>query len=171
MKPPLVFVSYSHDSREHAEWVREVFVNGLRSRAVDARMDVYELSYGDKIDAFMETFIEKCDHIAVVCTSDYAARAAHDLGGVGCEKQLIRRFITAADPGQKIVPILRSGGDAAIPAFLGTRLYVDVQTDAHTDELLDQLATVLYGGQVYRAPPVAELPPWLAEKLAGGAPE
>lgn len=68
MKPPLLFVSYSHDSRDHQEWVRAVFVNGLRSRAVDARMDVYELSYGDKIDAFMETFIEDCDHIAAICT-------------------------------------------------------------------------------------------------------
>jgi hypothetical protein len=148
MKPPLVFVSYSHDSRDHQEWVRAVFVDGLRSRAVDARMDAYELSYGDKIDAFMEMFVASCDHIAAVCTPNYADRAARDVGGVGYEKQLIRRFITDASPEHKVIPILRAGGEAAVPAYMGARLYVDMQSDEHIEELLDQLATVLYGAQV-----------------------
>jgi hypothetical protein len=144
MSPPLVFVSYSWDAREHQEWVRSVFVDGLRGRAVDARMDVYELSYGDKVDAFMDAFVAGCDHIAVICTANYAKRAAEDLGGVGYEKQLIRQFMRAGDPPKKVIPILRAGGQAAIPPFLGTRLFVDMQSDEHTEELLDELATVLW---------------------------
>jgi hypothetical protein len=120
MKAPLVFVSYSHDSRVHQSWVREIFVDGLRRRSVDARMDVYELAYGDRIDGFMESFVAECDHIAVICTPNYADRAAGDRGGVGYEKQLIRRFIERARPGQKVIPVLRAGGDDAVPAYLGT---------------------------------------------------
>lgn len=170
MKPPLVFVSYSHDSPDHTEWVRKIFVNGLRHRAVDARMDLYGLSYGDKVDAFMETFIARCDHVVAICTPNYAERAAQDLGGVGYEKQLIRRFMGAASPAQKVIPVVRAGGESAVPAYMGTRLYVDMQTGDHADELLDQLAIVLYGGQVYEPPPVAALPPWLADNLSSDTP-
>jgi hypothetical protein len=168
MRAPLVFVSYSHDGRGHQEWVRTVFVNGLRGRAVDARMDVYELAYGDKVDAFMESFVRDCDHVAAICTPGYAERAARDLGGVGYEKQLIRRFMADSGPEHKVIPILRAGGDAAIPAYMGSRLYVDLRSDEFAEDVLDELATVLYGAQVHKAPPVAELPPWLARKLTGG---
>jgi hypothetical protein len=130
-------------------------------------MDVYELSYGDKIDEFIEEFAASCDHILAICTPSFADRSAHDIGGVGYEKQLIRRFMASDAPQHKVIPVLRSGGEAAIPPYMGTRLYVDMQSDDHIEDLLDELATVLYGAQVHQAPPVAALPPWLEEKLSG----
>jgi TIR domain len=163
---PLVFVSYSHDSREHQDWVRKVFVSGLIGRGVNARMDVHELSYGDRIDAFMEDFLGRCDHVAVICTPNYAERSAGDVGGVGYEKQLIRRFIDAVDPSRKVIPVLRAGDANAVPAYLGSRLYADMRSDENTAALLDEVATVLYGLRVHEAPPIAAPPAWLEKRLA-----
>jgi hypothetical protein len=164
-QPPIVFVSYSWDGPAHRSWVRDTFVNGLRGRGVDALMDVHRLRYGDKIDEFMETLLPSCDHIAVICTPNYEKRAKHDLGGVGYEKALIKRFMATYGAARRVVPVLRSGDETAVPAFLGSRLWVDIRDDCDVENLLDELAALFYGQQVHRAPPVANPPAWLQEYL------
>ncbi|WP_254642919.1 toll/interleukin-1 receptor domain-containing protein [Streptomyces sp. BV333] len=163
---PVVFVSYSWDSEPHTIWVREVFTNGLRSRGVEAVADVHETDYGDPLDDFMERLAESCSHIAVICTPNYAARARGDIGGVGYEKALIRRFMASAAPGQRVVPILRAGDGTSVPPFLGSRRWVDMRSDVDTDILLDELSALFYGQQLYRAAPIAEPPDWLKKLIS-----
>lgn len=156
--PPTVFVSYSWDDAQHQTWVRTVLVDGLRQRGVDARMDVYELSPGDPIDGFMETFLESCTHVVVVCTQNYYQRAGADLGGVGYEKELIKRFIGRAAPDQRVVPVVRAGGRAAVPPFLGSRVSVDMSDDSISGLVLDELAATFYGQKFHKAPALGPPP-------------
>ena len=149
--PPVVFVSYSWDSKAHQEWVRRVLVDGLRARGVEAIMDIYGLEYGDKSDQFMEDLFTRCDHVLVVCTPNYADRAKNDLGGVGYEKALIKQRLIAVGPGFRLVPALRVGDGTAVPAFLGTRLYADMRDDQANGDVLDVLAALFYGQQLLRA--------------------
>jgi len=155
MPYPLVFISYSWDGPEHQTWVREVLANGLRKRAVDAQIDQHNLRYGDSTDAFMEASIPAADHIVVVCTPNYYQRAANDQGGVGYEKQLIKRYMAVHGKARRVVPVLRSGDEAgAVPPFLGPRLYVDWRDDTYTESRLDELAAVLTDQPFPQAPSV-----------------
>ncbi|GAA2470420.1 toll/interleukin-1 receptor domain-containing protein [Streptomyces mauvecolor] len=163
---PIVFVSYSWDSNPHMEWVRRHFTNGLRSRGVRAVTDVHETEYGDLLDDFMERIAANCDHIAVICTPRYADRARRSKGGVGYEKELIRRFMDKDRPANRVVPILRDGDGNSIPPFLAaSRRYVDMRDNARFEDLLDELAALFYGQQIYKAPPVSEPPNWLKELM------
>ena len=155
MPYPLVFISYSWDSVEHRTWVREVLANGLRKRAVDAQIDHYNLRPGDLTDAFMEKVIPAADHIVVVCTPTYYQRAAHDEGGVGYEKQLIKRYMAFHGGTRLVVPALRVGDAAsAIPPFFGSRLWVDFRDDYYAELMLDELAAALTDRPFHQAPPV-----------------
>ncbi|WP_170305343.1 toll/interleukin-1 receptor domain-containing protein [Kitasatospora viridis] len=162
----MVFVSYSWDSEPHKLWVREDFTNGLRSLGVDAVVDVHGTSYGDSLDDFMERLVESCNHIAVICTPNYADRARRDAGGVGYEKVLIKRFMASAEPGRRVIPVLRDGDGHSVPPFLGSRLWVDMRNDALTPVMLDELAALFYGRQLYGAVTLAEPPDWLKKLIA-----
>jgi hypothetical protein len=167
VNPPIVFVSYSWDSAQHQNWVRTSLVDGLRSRGVEAIMDVYNLSYGDQPDQFMEDFLGRCDHIIVVCTPNYAERSTKDLGGVGYEKVLIKRHMASSKRGTRLVPVLRDGTGVSVPAWVGNRLYADMRDDTANDGVLDELAALFYGTQLLHAPAVQAPPDWLKHLLSG----
>lgn len=163
---PTVFVSYSWDDAAHKTWVRDFFTNGLRSRGVDAVVDWHNLTYGDRADEFMERLASVCDHVAVICTPNYAERARSDQGGIGYEKVLIKQFLQRNVAFKRVVPILRRGDNTAVPAFLGSRLYADMRQDGECDEILDELAALFYGQQLHPAAPVAPPPDWLKGLLS-----
>ena len=74
MKPPRVFISYSHDSAEHKEWVLK-FATTLRQRGVDAVLDQWDLKPGFDLPHFMETELASCDYAVMVCSERYVAKA------------------------------------------------------------------------------------------------
>ena len=58
---PKVFISYSHDSAEHMQWVSE-FAAQLRRNGVDVMLDQWDidLNLGDLITQFVESGITRC---------------------------------------------------------------------------------------------------------------
>ena len=50
---PTVFISYSHDSPAHKQWVSELGAK-LRQNGVDAVLDQWDLNPGDDMTRFME---------------------------------------------------------------------------------------------------------------------
>jgi hypothetical protein len=52
MTAPKVFISYSHDTPAHKDWVRGL-AGDLRSKGIDAVLDQWDLSAGQDIVAFM----------------------------------------------------------------------------------------------------------------------
>lgn len=53
MDVPKVFISYSHDSIKHKQWVLNLATR-LRNNGIDAILDQFELKPGDDIPHFME---------------------------------------------------------------------------------------------------------------------
>ena len=49
--PPKVFLSYSHDSPTHKQWVRKLATD-LRKNGVDDILDQWDLCHGKDIAAF-----------------------------------------------------------------------------------------------------------------------
>lgn len=52
-KCPTAFISYSWDDEEHKKWVKE-FADRLLSDGINAVVDQYDLSLGDRLPQFME---------------------------------------------------------------------------------------------------------------------
>lgn len=72
--PKKVFISYSHDSQEHKDFVRSI-ANQLRVDGVEAHIDQYINGFPPEgFIHWMENQIEAADFVLVVCTPTYLNR-------------------------------------------------------------------------------------------------
>jgi len=84
-RPPRVFISYSHDSPEHARRVLGL-ADRLRNDGIDAILDQYEVSPKEGWMLWMEREIEQANYVLLVCTAPYLRRVMkREAKGVGWE--------------------------------------------------------------------------------------
>ena len=88
MEHPTVFISYSWEDDEHKKWVKEL-ADSLLSAGIDATVDQYDLSLGDRLPQFMEQSISKVDYVLIICTPTYKSKSDLRKGGVGYEGHII----------------------------------------------------------------------------------
>jgi len=119
-----VFVSYSHDSREHERRVRAL-ADRLRAVGVDARMDKYESAPAEGWPMWMERQISNADFVLLICTETYRRRVEgreeqYKGRGVLWEAKTIYNLLYQGDRNAlKVVPILLAGGQPSwIPLSL-----------------------------------------------------
>ena len=67
---PRVFISYSHDSREHANWVLK-FAKQLREDGIDAFIDQYEPWPEKGWPQWMLEQVKDADYVLMICTETY----------------------------------------------------------------------------------------------------
>ena len=68
-----VFISYSHDSPEHAERVLDLSKR-LRGLGIDCWIDQYEVSPPEGWPKWMVRQVKEADFVLVVCTETYLKR-------------------------------------------------------------------------------------------------
>lgn len=142
-----VFISYSHDSEAHKQWVLGL-ATFLRKHGVDVLLDQWELRYGDDLPAFMEHAVRDTDRVLVICTDNYIQKANSGAGGVGYEKTIVTAEILAGQKNRrKFVPIVRDVKDGPkMPTFFGAAYYLDLSHGHDREdlrlELLKQLNDV-----------------------------
>ena len=83
-----LFISYSHDSEEHKEWVAKLASN-LLSHGVDVILDRWDLRLGDDLLFFMENGLSKSNLVLVICSSLYVEKANAGKCGTGYEKRIL----------------------------------------------------------------------------------
>src|SRR5258706_1844695 len=71
--PPKVFISYSHDSQEHADNVLELS-DRLREDEIDCILDQYEDSLPEGWPRWMDRQIREADFVLMICTPTYYRR-------------------------------------------------------------------------------------------------
>ena len=157
-KHPKVFISYSHDSSEHKQWVLGLSEK-LRDKGVNAILDQWDLNPGDDRTLFMERGVKESDRVLVICTDSYVRKANDREGGVGYE-QLIVTAQLARDLGtDKFIPIIRqASGEEKTPTFLETRVYIDFTNEEQFDEEFAKLISALHQVPAVRKPPLGENP-------------
>ena len=69
---------------------------------------------------FMESEIEACDFVLVMCTPNYAKKSKSRAGGVGYEQQIISGILASGIDRRKFIPLVRAdemkaGPEIAIP--------------------------------------------------------
>ena len=67
-QPPKIFISYSHDSPEHKQWVAEL-ASRLRHDGVDVILDQWDLSLGVDVTKFMEDNLSQSDRVLLICST------------------------------------------------------------------------------------------------------
>ena len=155
---PKVFISYSHDSPEHKQWVSELSTK-LRHKGVDAILDQWDLGLGDDMTLFMERGIRDSDRVLVICTDNYVSKANAGEGGVGYERMIVTAQVAQNIGTDKFIPIIRqASGEEQTPTFLGTRVYADFRNESQFDVEFDKLLHELYGVSVEERPPLGESP-------------
>jgi hypothetical protein len=154
---PRVFISYSHDSQSHKDWVLRL-ASDLRAGGIDATIDQWDLKPGQDLVAFMQTSISSSDRVLTVCTDAYRQKADQGSGGAGYERLIVTGELVQNIDTRKFVPIIRDNASAAIPASLGPRIYIDFRADAEYESKLEELLRELHGEPAAAKPPLGPNP-------------
>jgi hypothetical protein len=158
VKPPSVFISYSHDSANHKAWVLRLAID-LRERGVDATLDQWELVPGQDVAAFMQKGILEADRVLLVCSSAYVSKAEAGTGGVGFERLIVTGEVVQNIDTRKFIPLVRSNSaEPRVPRFLGPRLYIDFNDDAAYEARREELLRELLGAPLAVKPPLGANP-------------
>jgi formylglycine-generating enzyme required for sulfatase activity len=143
MRPPRVFISYSHDSPVHTAAVLELS-DRLRRNGIDARLDRYEPWPTQGWPGWMRQQVGAADTIVCVCTATYKERfegRAPPGEGLGASWEgWLAENIVYHDRAQvgRFVPVLLGGRQEDIPDLLRGQSHFDA--GAAFDGLLRRLS-------------------------------
>src|ERR1700737_1862846 len=129
MSAPKAFISFSHDSTAHKNWVLKL-ASDLRAKGVDVVLDQWDLVPGQDVSLFMQRGISEADRVVLVCSSAYVSKSEKGIGGVGYERLIVTAEVVQSIDTRKFIPILRgSAPNRKLPVFLGPRMYIDFEND------------------------------------------
>jgi GH24 family phage-related lysozyme (muramidase) len=94
--------------------------------------DQYDVWPGQDVLRFMERGVAS-DRVVIILTPTYAAKATNRSGGVGYENLLITAEIFASSSEDKFIPVLRGDIQTSFPAFLKSKVWVDMREGASFD--------------------------------------
>ena len=144
-KHPYIFVSYSWDSDDHKEKVKN-FVQNLRLDNINVTYDG-DLQFGERLPHYMEESIRNSDIVLFICTPNYKYRADNRISGVGAENQIITGELYETCNEKKFIPILFSGTwEASLPTWAKGKLGADLSThefyDTNYQKLVQHLKNI-----------------------------
>ena len=138
-KPSKVFISYSHDTPGHKQWVSEL-VAKLHRKGVNVIFDQWDLRLEDDVTQFMERGIKDSDRVLVICTDSYVRKANAGEGGVGYEPMIVtRKLVEDVGTNKFILTARQTLGEDKTPSFLGTQIYIDLPDEDQFDEKFNEL--------------------------------
>lgn len=159
---PRVFISYSWTSAEHQQFVEDLAIT-LRSKGVDAILDIWDLQPGNDKFSFMESMVvdPTVGRVLVISDKGYQRKANERLGGVGTESQIISTEVYGKVRQSKFIPIVREYGDdgePCLPVFMKGLLYIDMSSEEKYGDALDQLLRNIYEVPRHQKPQLGARP-------------
>ncbi len=134
-----VFISYSHDSPEHMQWIIDLGAK-LRSNEVNIILVQEKLTQNQEMMQSIDSGVRDADRILVICTDSYISKANEGEGGVGYEPTIITRRIFEGLETNKFIPIIRQTlTEEKTPEFLKDRAYIDFTDDDKFEEKFEEL--------------------------------
>lgn len=154
---PRCFISYSWDSADHEAWVRKL-AEALMSNGVYAILDQWDDVPGNDLLRFMDQ-AGTTNFVLVVCSPQFVIQAYSAGSGANYERRIISEQLMHENPlERRIIPVLRCGGEAAIPAFLKGLVWIDFSVDADFDRRLEDLLRAIFKKPECIPPPLGPMP-------------
>jgi len=158
MKAPTVFLSYSHDTHDHKQWVLQLATD-LRANGIDAILDQWDLKPGQDMAAFMQHGIVESDRVILVCSDTYVNKADGGSGGVGYERLIVTAELVQNIDTKKFIPIVRNNDSKTkTPIFMGPRLYIDFNKDTDYTNKIEELLREVHSSPALVKPPLGVNP-------------
>ena len=154
---PRAFVSYSHDSELHKEWVGKLAIH-LRANGVDVAFDQWDLIPGDDAPRYMERAVRDSDWVVVVCTEKYIDKANNGTGGAGYEKMIMTAELVRSQTKRKFIPVVRTTRFPPVPTFLEGTIYIDFTDDSTYSDGVDSLLRTIHSAPRSVKPPIGPNP-------------
>jgi hypothetical protein len=156
--PPKVFVSYSHDTEPHKDWVLALATR-LVANGVEVVLDQWDLTLGSDLPRFMETGLTAAQRVLAVCTEPYVTKANAGRGGVGYEKMILTSQLMQDISTDRIIPVIRNNALVPpVPTFLSSRVYIDFRDDLAYEARYAELLRDIHGQQIKPRPPLGPNP-------------
>lgn len=144
---PRVFISYSWEDEAHKQWVKSL-TDRLIENGIDATLDQYDLTLGDRLPVFMEQSITSVDYVLIICTPTYKEKADNRKGGVGYEGHIISGELFAKGNESKFIPVIRKGSaSTSMPSYLSGKLGIDLSESVDGESNFKDLITTLWGAK------------------------
>ncbi len=138
-KTPKVFISYSHDSRDHKLWVSKFAVR-LQHNDVDIILDQRVPNLDENSMQFMESGVRDADRILVICTDSYVRKANDGEDGIGYEPMIVTHKLVEYLGTNKFISIIRQTlTEEKTPEFLRDQVYIDFTDDEQFDAKFEEL--------------------------------
>lgn len=148
---PKVFISYAWETEDHRAWVKSL-ADKLLSDGIEAILDQYDVSPGDRLPQFMEQSVSAADYVLIICTPTYKKKADGRKGGVGYEGHIISNELYSKSNERKFIPLLKEGDPGeSMPSFLAGKLAIDLRGGLDAAGYDDLRATLFH---LKRKPPV-----------------
>ena len=164
MENPKVFISYSWHPEENKIRVQRL-AERLMQDGVNVILDIWDLKHGHDKYVFMEQMVKAPDikKVLVICNEDYALKADARKGGVGTESTIMSGDIYSLAEQTKFIPILMEwkNGEACLPTFLKSRMYIDMSSNETYELGYDQLLRDIYSKPLLRKPALGKMPSYL----------
>lgn len=155
---PIVFISYSWDSKEHKEWVRKLADDLGSKYGIYVLADFYN-RLGEDVVHFMPKGIEASNRVLIIGTPKYKIKSEQRKGGVRYEDHVIRMELYHNMDTLKFIPILREGDfESVFNPFVEPKGGVDFRDEANYEENLRIVAMDILGKPVNARPALGEIP-------------
>ncbi len=124
---PSVFISYSHDSDVHKDWVLQLATR-LRNNGVNVVLDRWNLKLGSDVASFMERGLSKSNRVICICSDKYVEKANGGKGGAGYEKHIMTAEYVKDQNTNWVVPLIKNNPtEKKTPTFLNGRMYISFE--------------------------------------------
>ncbi len=165
---PKLFISYSWTTPDHEAWVIQ-FATKLSESGIDVILDKWDLKEGHDSYAFMEKMVAdpEINKVLLICDKGYVDKADDRSGGVGTETQIITPEIYNKQAQDKFVAVVKErdeNGKPYIPAFYGSRIFIDLSDPRTYSENFTQLLRWVFDQPLHRKPPIGKKPAFLSEE-------
>lgn len=158
MDSPTVFISYSHDDKQHEAWVLKL-ASDLRSHGVNAILDQWDLRLGADLRFFMEHGLSASNLVLCVCSEMYVQKVNSGIGGAGYEGMIMSQSLLSNANSEFVISIVRNNSSPQkVPLAFGSKLYIDFSDDAQYIAKYWELLERIYGEDSKKKPPLGKNP-------------
>jgi hypothetical protein len=164
---PKIFISYSWSNTLHEEWVIDL-AERLMSDGIHVILDKWDLKEGQDKYHFIEQMVneEQIKRVLLICDKEYKEKADLRKKGVGEEALVISKEIYNSVNQNKFIPIIKERnklGEAYIPAFISTRIYIDLSDSDKFEKEYEKLIRNIYEKPLYVRPSLGTPPIYIEE--------